>query len=48
MAELYDRQGDTPSARAAREEFVQLWRDADPELQPLVEEVRAKLAATSR
>jgi hypothetical protein len=43
LAELYDARGKTAKAAATRGRLVQLWR-ADPELQPLVAEMRARLS----
>ena len=44
LAELYDARGETAKAAAMRGRLVQLWRRADPELQPVVAEARARLA----
>ena len=44
LGELYDERGDRARAAAHYEAFVQLWGNADPELQPLVRDVRARLA----
>jgi serine/threonine-protein kinase len=41
--ELLDSLGRKPEAAAAYREFLTLWQDADPELQPIVREVRAAL-----
>ena len=43
LAELYDARGETAKARAMRGRLLQLWRRADPELQPVVTEVRGRL-----
>jgi len=45
IAELYARQGDRTRALAAYRTFVDLWRDADPELRPEVDRARARIAA---
>ena len=45
LGELYDAKGDVPNATRAYERFANLWRDADPELQPRVRAARARLAA---
>ncbi len=47
IGELYDRQGDRARARDYYNRFVDLWKDADPELQPLVRDVRARIARLS-
>src|SRR3989441_511705 len=43
LGELYDERGDTARARDYYGRFVELWKDADAELQPSVREVRQKL-----
>ena len=48
VAALYERQGDRTRALAAYRTFVDLWRDADPELRPAVERARARIAALGR
>lgn len=45
LARLYEEAGETAQARAAWAEFVELWRDADPELQPRVEAARRRIQA---
>jgi tetratricopeptide (TPR) repeat protein len=45
LGELYDRKGDTAKAETYYSRFVDLWKDADPELQPKVSQVRQRLAA---
>jgi tetratricopeptide (TPR) repeat protein len=42
---LYQDAGTVAKARECYDAFVALWRDADPELQPQVADVRARLAA---
>jgi eukaryotic-like serine/threonine-protein kinase len=44
LAELYDAQGDRASATAYYAQFIELWRDADPELQPQVRAAQQRLA----
>ena len=44
-ARYYDRLGQADSAAADYERFLFLWADPDPELRPLVESARARLAA---
>ena len=42
-AELYERRGDIDAAARNYARFVELWQDADPELQPRVRAARARL-----
>ena len=44
QAEIYDRRGDRNRAAQHYGRFVELWGDADPELQPAVEKARRRLA----
>jgi tetratricopeptide (TPR) repeat protein len=44
LGELYEAKGDLAKAIDRYERFVALWRRADPELQPQVAEVRARVA----
>src|SRR5437899_4322254 len=44
LGELYEERGDTARARDYYNRFVDLWKDADAELQPEVREVRQRLA----
>ncbi len=44
LGELYEARGDRAKAREYYGRFVDLWKDADPELQPVVGDVRARLA----
>ena len=44
LAPLYETLGEKEKARAAYAEFVERWREADPELQPMVDTARAALA----
>ena len=44
-AQIYEALGDEEKAVDVFERFIDLWRDADPELQPLVVEARASLDA---
>jgi hypothetical protein len=41
LASLYEQLGDFPKARESYEFFASAWRDADPELQPMVQRARA-------
>ena len=43
LAQLYDEQGDLEQAAGYYALFVELWSDADPELQPRVEAARARM-----
>jgi tetratricopeptide (TPR) repeat protein len=44
LGELYEAKGDRSKAAEYYNRFVNLWRDADPALQPAVREVRQRLA----
>jgi DNA-binding SARP family transcriptional activator/Tfp pilus assembly protein PilF/TolB-like protein len=44
LATLYEARGETAKAAAMRTRLLQLWRRADPEIQPMVNEARAALA----
>ncbi len=43
-AEIYERLGDHENALLHYNRFIELWKDADPELQPRVEAARRRLA----
>jgi eukaryotic-like serine/threonine-protein kinase len=43
LGELYELRGDAARAREYYGRFVDLWKNADPELQPLVRDVRARI-----
>jgi hypothetical protein len=45
---LYEAKGDSPRAIANLQKFVELWKDADAELQPVVADARARLARLAR
>jgi tetratricopeptide (TPR) repeat protein/tRNA A-37 threonylcarbamoyl transferase component Bud32 len=47
LGELYEAKGDRARAVAHYTAFVDLWKDADPDLQPQVADVRKKLAGLS-
>jgi tetratricopeptide (TPR) repeat protein len=47
VAPLYERRGDRAKARAAYARMADLWKDADPELQPRVAHARERMAALS-
>ena len=44
LGELYEAKGDITNAIKNYEEFVKLWKDADPELQPQVADIKARVA----
>lgn len=48
LGELYDARADTGRAEAHYQFFIDMWKDADPELQPKVRDVRARLAQLRR
>ncbi|HXP61474.1 MAG TPA: tetratricopeptide repeat protein, partial [Dongiaceae bacterium] len=43
LARAYALQGDTPKARAAYQDFLTLWKDADPDV-PILKEAKAEYA----
>ena len=43
LGELYDAKGDAANAALHFAAFIELWKNADPELQPKVREARARL-----
>ena len=47
LGELYEAKGDRVHAVRYYTKFVELWKDADPDLQPKVAEVKRKLARLS-
>src|SRR5437667_10996959 len=47
LGELYEARGDRAKARDYYGRFVDLWKDADPELQPIVADARAALKRLS-
>ena len=48
LGELYEKRGRRDKAIAYYGRFVALWKDADPELQPRVADVRRRLTRLSR
>jgi tetratricopeptide (TPR) repeat protein len=48
LGELYEAKGDTKRAIQRYSDFVELWRNADPSLQPLVKDVRERIARLQR
>jgi tetratricopeptide (TPR) repeat protein len=47
LGELYEAKGDREKAASNYAKFIDLWKNADPELQPKVAEVRKRLARLS-
>jgi eukaryotic-like serine/threonine-protein kinase len=47
LGELYEAKGDRQKAATYYAKFIELWQNADPELQPKVAEVRKRLARLS-
>jgi tetratricopeptide (TPR) repeat protein len=48
LGELYESRGDRRRAADSYGRFIDLWKNADPELQPAVREVRGRLAQLAR
>jgi hypothetical protein len=44
LGELYDARGDTQRAASHYMAFINLWKNADPELQPRVKDTKDRLA----
>ena len=44
LGELWENKGDRAKAASYYASFVDLWKDADPELQPRIADVRRRLA----
>jgi len=47
MGELYEARGERDKAKEYYSRFVALWRDADSDFQPAVQDVKARLAQLS-
>ena len=47
LAELYEERGQIDKARDYYGRFLDLWKDADPDLQPIVRDVKQRLARLS-
>jgi hypothetical protein len=45
LAQLHEARGERARASEYYRSFIELWQDADPELQPRVREARRRLAA---
>jgi eukaryotic-like serine/threonine-protein kinase len=43
LARAYSLQGDTAKSRAAYQDFLTLWRDADPDI-PILKQAKAEYA----
>ena len=48
LGELYEERGQLDKARDYYGRFLDLWKDADPELQPLVRDVKQRLVILTR
>jgi tetratricopeptide (TPR) repeat protein len=48
LAELYDAKGDREKAMSHYSRFIELWKDADPDLQPHVQKARERLTQLQR
>jgi tetratricopeptide (TPR) repeat protein len=48
LAELYDAKGDREKAMSHYSKFIELWKDADPDLQPHVQKARERLTQLQR
>jgi tetratricopeptide (TPR) repeat protein len=48
LGELYEAKGDRAKAASHYARFIEYWKNADPDLQPMVAEARARLQALSR
>ena len=48
LGELWEQKNDPAKAATYYSKFVELWKNADPELQPKVAEVRRRLARLSK
>jgi tetratricopeptide (TPR) repeat protein len=48
LGELYESRGDRAKAAEYYGRFVELWKKADPALQPTLKEVRTRLAQLSQ
>ncbi len=44
LGEFYEARGDRDHAVEYYNDFVELWKDADPELQPQVTDIRNRIA----
>ena len=48
LGELYDARGDRAQALRHYRSFIELWKDADPALQPKVQDARRRVADLTR
>ncbi len=47
LGELYEAKGDRAHARENYVKLVELWKNADPELQPIVKDAKERVARLS-
>ena len=47
LGELYDKKGDRQAAIGAYERLLDLWSNADAELQPIIQDTHARIARLS-
>jgi hypothetical protein len=45
LGEMYEAKGETKKAATYYVSFLDLWKNADPELQPKIQDVKRRLAA---
>ena len=43
LAEIYERRGERQKAIEHYSQFIELWKNCDPELQPMVQQARSAL-----
>jgi hypothetical protein len=48
LGEMYEAKGDFDKTLTHYQAFVELWKDADPELQPRVRDVRGRIERLQR
>ena len=48
LAQLYEQRGNAAKGANYYQQFIDLWKNAEPELQPRVAEARRRLAKLSR
>jgi tetratricopeptide (TPR) repeat protein len=47
LAQIYERRGERQKAIEHYSRFIELWKDCDPELQPMVQQARSALVRLS-
>ena len=47
LGELYEAKGDRKRAVESYEKLISLWKNADPELQPIAKDAKARVARLS-